>query len=196
MACDSSEDETDRRIRAEIRALLAAPQKRTRQPVPPHLRTREGRIALSLWRQQAWYSAARSRYESWWLGLDSDTRTSIKRAAAAFDTIEQLREAYFQHSRPSAGRFEVGPEGARFDELREELPELDSYKYIALLRQPVARRSRYAEAFGKQVTRVLKEFLEVPAHRPRFKPSEADLEDDEWLRRLAAYIWHFPENVF
>ena len=104
------------------------------------------------------------------------------------------RAAYLRQLRPHAARLEVGSERARFDELREALPQIDLDTFITLLSKPVTRRSRYAEAFGKRVVRLLKDFLEVPAHRPRSNPSPAELEDDKWLRGLAAYIWNFPEE--
>jgi hypothetical protein len=153
-----------------------------------------GRIALSLWRKQTWYSAAKDRYEDWWMEVGKETKAKINRSISEYKTIEDFREAYFRHQRPHAVRFEVGPERARFDELCEVLPQIDLDTFLRLLHKPVARRSRYAEAFGKRATKVLKDFLEVPAHRPRYKPSPAEVEDDKWMRRLAAYVWNFPEE--
>lgn len=196
MACDSSDDETDRRIRAELGALLAASRKRIRRPIPPHLRTPTGRFALSLWRKQVFLSMDEEQYLKWWMDLlDNETRTRIDAAIAPFPTYELFKAAFLKQLRPKAVCFEVGPEDALINALYERLPQIASDKYLALLRKPVKRRSRYAEAFGKRVTRVLKDFLEVPAHRPsKIKASATNTEDDKWLRRLAAYIWNFPEK--
>jgi hypothetical protein len=138
---------------------------------------------------------AEEQYEKWWMELlDHETRARIETAIAQFPRNEAFRAAYLKHLRPKAVFSEIGRERASFDELCEVLPHVDLDKFMTLLTRPVKRRSGYAEAFGKRVTRILKDFLEVPAHRPKVKPSKADSEDDKWLRRLAAYIWNFPEK--
>jgi hypothetical protein len=152
-------------------------------------------LALSLWHQQALYSEHEERYGNWWgVLLDARTQKSIENAIAGFRSYPEFMAAYRRDQRPNAVQFDMGPGRARFDEMRERLPQVSFEEFVALLDKPVVNRKQYAEAFGKRVTAVLKEFLEVPAHRPKVKLSKADLADDLWLRRLAAYILNFPEN--
>lgn len=252
------EDETDRRIRAEIAELLAAPMKRTRRATPPEFRNSAGRLALSLWREQAVYSNATERYEKWRDLLDDAEIKKINTAITRFHSSNALVAAWIQQSRhgvifegdslgaqldrlreliPEVGdeflsvmskpvaertayaeafgrnmtrvlkeylevpshrpkvkqsKADLGSLRARWDELRVRLPQVDLEMFLSIMSQPVKARTDYAEERGKDMTRVLKDYLEIPSHRPRVKRSEADIEDDKWMRRLAAYILNFP----
>jgi hypothetical protein len=192
---DFPKDDRDSLFRAELAAALAAPAKRGRRATPPEFRTREGRLALPLWREQALYSLNRARYGDWWaLLLDAGTAARIEHAIAPFASYDALMAAYWKHQRPNAVRSEVDSERASWEELCEQLPRPDFDEFSTVLSKPVKERVAFAEDFGKRATRTLKEFLKVPAHRPKVRPSKTDFANDKWLCRLAAYILNFPED--
>ena len=131
----------------------------------------------------------------WRAKLDDEVFARINRAISRFASYSEFQAAYLKRLRPKAVQLEAGPDDLLFHQLCAKLAtQITLDEFTDLLRVPVAKRKQYAEDFGKRVTRILKDSLEVPAHRPRVKPSEAELEDDKWMRRVFAYIFDFPEK--
>jgi hypothetical protein len=200
---DSAETNPDHEVEKEIGELLNSPQRMEKRLTPPHLQNEVGQAALKLWRKQGFLMSDKQdrewwvgKFLDWWLWLDDELRERIDSAIAAFPTCEAFRSAYLKYLRPEVVVSSIGPQNALFDALLNELPPIDFDVFAELLNKPVGERSAYAEEFDKQVTTVLKDYLGVISGRPRTKPSPAELDDDKYLRRLAAYIWNFPLNFF
>jgi hypothetical protein len=129
----------------------------------------------------------------WWALLRADTKATITAGIDVFASYSAFMAGWHLQRR-KAVIFEGNFLGARWEEFRERLPQVDFERFLSLMGKPVADRKAYAEDFGIRTTRVLKDYLDVPSHRPKVKQSKADLADDQWLRRLAAYILNFPEK--
>jgi hypothetical protein len=192
---NSSDDEADRRIRAEMAELWSGPSKRSRRAPPLEFSTAAGKLALRLWRGQLFHRMNRAKYENWWSLLPSETTAAIDVGIEPYETWAKFLADYWRKERPGVPLIDVCPERTLWDLLLHELPRLGFEDFARLLEAPVRDRTAYAEDFGKRVTRTLKESLGVPSHRPRLRPTEADRADDLWLRRLGAYVLNFPEKV-
>jgi len=169
--------------------------KRTRDLPPPRLRTPAGRLAWRLWREDACFRKHPSRFLDWVAKLDDKLFARIDRAISRFASYSEFQAAYLKRLRPKAVLLEAGPDDLLFHQLCEKLAaQITVDEFTDLLRAPAGKQKQNAEDFGKRVTRILKDSLDVRPHRQKVKPSQADLDDDNWRRRLAAYIFNFPEK--
>jgi hypothetical protein len=195
LSCDSSEDEAERRLNAALAEHFAEPRKRTRVPTPPEFQTPAGRMAFRLWRQLRLHRMNKALFENWWALLPSEIQVKIDEAIKPYTSWQKLLESYREQQRPDIPLIEIGDEVPLWGALVGTLPRLEFEKFVSLLEAPVRERKAYAEWFGGQVTRTLKNVLDVRPHRPSTKPSKLDLADDWWVRRLAAYIFNYPVKV-
>ena len=137
----------------------------------------------------------RALFENWWALLPNEVQVKIDEAIEPYATWQQLLESYRSQQRPDIPLIKIGDEVPLWGALVGRLPRLEFEKFASLLEAPVKERGAYADEFGKQVTRTLKEVLDVRPHRPSTKPSKADCTDNRWQRRLAAYIFNYPVKV-
>jgi hypothetical protein len=191
---ESSEDEQERKFQAELAAVLEGANRRTRYATPKDFQIDAGRLALSLWRKPVLHRMNKARYENWWSSLPDETTAKIDAAIKPYQSWGAFMDALRQHQRPDVPAIDVGPHRPLWDALLRGLPRVEFDEFASLLEVPVRKRKEYAEDFGKRVTRILKDLLDVPDHRPNTEPSKADRVDDLWLRRLSAYISNFPQK--